>query len=185
MWLSSGVVGAAALPELRIDAIAGGSVLYVRNTSAQPLVTYLIELVDYPGSSFSMWQDEAVAPGVERRLQITNMTVGAVPDYVKVRAALYADGSSAGVPEKVTLLAGRRKAQFEAGRELARRLETGEDVRLWVDSLKPEGKPKYDSAAWVNRAGQYAFVTSFMPKEGPVGISEVLARLRSVLREAQ
>ena len=172
---------AASLPELRIEAAAGGSVLFVRNTSSQTLVTYLIELVDYPGSSFSLWRDEPVAPGEEKRIQITNMTVGAVPDYVKVRAARYADGSTAGVPDKVALLNGRRLAQLEAARELAKKLETGQDLRVWTDSLKPEGKPKYDSPAWVNRAGQYELVTSFIPKQGPAGISEILARVKAAV----
>jgi len=35
--------------------------------------------------------------GGEKRIQVENMTVGAVPDYVKMQAAIYADGSTAGV----------------------------------------------------------------------------------------
>jgi len=157
------------LPELKIDAITAGSVLFVRNPSAQPLVAYVIELVDYPGSSFALWQDEwvnggPIVAGADRRIQITNMTVGAVPDYVKVRAAIYADGSTVGVPERVALLTGRRKAQLEIAMELIKRLEAGEDVVAWAETLKPEGKPKNDSAAWVNRAAQYALVSAFKGK---------------------
>jgi hypothetical protein len=103
---------AAQLPDLRIEPTAGGSIFYVKNSSTQPLTGWLIELVDYPGSSFSLWQDDPavpLAPGAEKRIPVTNMTVGAVPDYVKIQAAVYADGSTAGVPEKVTSLIERRR----------------------------------------------------------------------------
>src|SRR3954466_820834 len=91
----------APLPDLRVEAAPGGSVFYVRNTSSQPLTAFLIELVNYPGSTFSFWQDDVTAtpipPGGEKRIPVSSMTVGAVPDYVKLQAALYADGSSSGI----------------------------------------------------------------------------------------
>jgi len=115
------------LPELRVEPTAGGSIFYVRNGSAQPLTAYLIELVDYPGSSYSLWQDDVtgqpIPPGGEKRITVANMTVGAVPDYVKMRAALYADGSSAGIPEKVAQVVARRRTVLETTRELIDRLE--------------------------------------------------------------
>ena len=37
---------------------------------------------------------EPFPPGREKRIPITNMTVGAVPDHVKLQAAFYADGTS-------------------------------------------------------------------------------------------
>ena len=183
MLLSTVARSQAPLPELRIDAITAGSVLFVRNTSQQPLVAYLIELVDYPGSSYSLWQDEIasgefIAPGVEKRIQITNMTVGAVPDYVKMRAAIYADGSTAGIPEKVALMTGRRRAQLDIARELRKRIEAGDEILNWADSLKPEGKPNYSSAAWVNRTAQYSFVQSFRRKT-PASVADVLAQVRA------
>src|SRR5579872_1856811 len=94
-------VGAAAepLPELRTVATNAGSIFHVRNTGSQPLTAYLIELVKYPGSYFALWQDDLagpLAPGAEKEIHTTNMTVGAVPDYVKLQAAVYADGTSAG-----------------------------------------------------------------------------------------
>src|SRR5258708_6623324 len=102
------------LPELRVEATTGGSIFYVRNIGSQPLTAYLIELVNYPGSSYSLWQDEVgaepILPGGEKRLPVTNMTVGAVPDYVKVQAALYADGTSSGIPEKVAQFIERRRS---------------------------------------------------------------------------
>ena len=114
------------LPELRTEPTAGGSIFSVKNNRPQPLSAYLIELVDYPGSYYSLWQDEAaadpIAPG-EKRIQVTNMTVGAVPDYVKLQAALYAGGASAGVPEKIAQLLARRRVMIETIRQLIGRLE--------------------------------------------------------------
>ncbi|MGA3189973.1 MAG: hypothetical protein ABSF22_22940, partial [Bryobacteraceae bacterium] len=116
---------AAQLPDLRTEPIGGGSVFFVKNTSAQPLTAYLIELVGYPGSSYSLWQDEISAepipPGGEKRIQVTNMTAGAVPDYVKLTAAIFADGSTAGVPEKVTQFIDRRRAVLATTRDLISR----------------------------------------------------------------
>src|SRR5205823_6312458 len=96
------------LPELRVEPTGGGSIFYVRNVASEPLTGFLIELVNYPGSSYSLWVDavggEAIAPGAEKRIPVTNMTVGAVPDYVKMQTAVYADGSSCGIPEKAAQL---------------------------------------------------------------------------------
>ena len=183
LLLSTIAFAEVPLPELKVDAITAGSVLFIRNVSGQPLVAYLIELVDYPGSSYSLWQDELfggepIPPSVQKRIQITNMTVGAVPDYVKMRAAIYADGSSAGLPEKIALMLGRRKAQLTIARELIKRMEVGEDLTRWTDSLKPEGKPKYDSADWVNRAAQHSFVLHFRQKLASEPQAAVLAQVR-------
>lgn len=137
---------AAQLPDLRIEPTAGGSIFYVKKTSAQPLTGWLIELVDYPGSSYSLWQDDLaapLAPGGEKRIPITNMTVGAVPDYVKMQAAVYADGTTAGVPEKVTSLIERRRYILQTTRDLIRRFETTPgaaaltaDLKSWMASLQ-------------------------------------------------
>src|ERR1700687_4235445 len=115
------------LPELRIEPTAGGSIFYVKNVSSQPLTAWLIELVDYPGSSYSLWQDDISEPipaGIEKRIQVANMTVCAVPHYVKIQAAIYADGASSGVPEKVAQFIERRRAILETTRELIHRLES-------------------------------------------------------------
>jgi hypothetical protein len=152
----------APLPTLRIEPAAGGSIFYVRNTYSQPLTGYLIELVDYPGSSFSYWQDvpdaEPVAPGAEIRKSISNMTVGAVPDYVKLQAAIFADGATAGVPGKVTQLVERRRATFAAVRELISRFEKTQskdallaDLKNWSDSLPQLSKVAARSQAGINQ----------------------------------
>jgi hypothetical protein len=155
---------AAQLPELRTEPIGGGSVFFVKNTSSQPLTAYLIELVDYPGSSYSLWQDEItspVAPGVEKRIQITNMTAGAVPDYMKIQAAIYADGSTAGVPEKVTQFIERRKSVLATTRELIARIEKGAtkaDLMQWAESLQPVGKVRPNSQPVINQAAARSLV---------------------------
>jgi hypothetical protein len=191
------VVSAAAqtsLPELRVEAINAGSVLLVRNVSTKPLTAYLIELVDYPGSSYSLWQDETggepVAPGAEKRIQISNMTVGAAPEYVKLRAALFADGSSAGIPEKVTQLIERRRSVLETTRELIRRLEKAreantakpaiaEDLKQWAASFQPRGRPNRNSQAFINQAASLSLIGSTIARLGSNSVDEILAVLRA------
>ena len=127
LLLALPAIAETPLPELRTEPTAGGSIFYIKNNSTEALTSYLIELVDYPGSSYSLWQDETVAepipPQGTQRIQVANMTVGAVPDYVKIRAALYAGGATAGVPEKVAQLLDRRRVTLETIRQLAGRIE--------------------------------------------------------------
>src|SRR5262245_32616551 len=114
---------AAQLPEMRIEPAGEGSYIFLRNVASQPLSAWLIELVGYPGSSFSLWQDELanpIPPGGERRISVASKMVGAVPEYVKVQAALFGVGSYAGAPEKVKILTGHRGAKIETIKELIR-----------------------------------------------------------------
>ena len=171
----SAVAAEVPLPDLRIEPTGGGSIFYIRNNSPQPLTAYLIELVDYPGSSYSLWQDETVAepvpPKGEKRIQVANMTVGAVPDYVKMRAARYADGTTAGVPEKVAQLVDRRRAMLETTRQLIARVEKAQsgstpkadlvaDLKQWADTLQPQGKGNRNSQAAINQAASRGLVTA-------------------------
>ena len=179
------IAAAAQLPELRTEPIGGGSVFFVKNTSSQPLTAYLIELVDYPGSSYSLWQDEItaqpVAPGTEKRIQITNMTAGAVPDYMKIQAAIYADGSTSGVPERVTQFIERRKAVLATTRELIGRIEKGAtkaDLMQWADSLQPVGKVKSNSQPVINQTAARILVLETASKLESHS-SETLAALRA------
>jgi hypothetical protein len=156
---------AAQLPELRTEPIGGGSVFFVKNTSPVPLTGYLIELVDYPGSSYSLWQDEISAapipPGGEKRIQVTNMTAGAVPDYMKLTAAIFADGTTAGAPEKVSQFIQRRRFVLETTRELIRRLEKGAtkaELMPWADSLQPVGKVRPNAQPVINQAAARSLI---------------------------
>src|SRR3984957_1731445 len=118
----------APLPQLRVEPALQSSILFVKDAATQPpLTAFLVELVHYPGSYYQLWDDglltEPVAPGAEKRIPISNMTVGAVPDYVHLTAAVYADGTTAGQPEKVAQLVARRKAMLATARELIGHLE--------------------------------------------------------------
>jgi len=184
---------AQPLPELRVEPTAGGSVFYVKNGSPEPLTAYLIELVDYPGSYYALWQDEVSAPialGAEKRIQIANMTVGAVPDYVKMQAALYADGSSSGIPEKVTQLVERRRFTLQTTRELIGRLEKAQaagtakasviaDLKQWAESMQPQGRPNRNSQATINQAAARSLISDTAAGLDAHSIAETLAGLRA------
>lgn len=157
------VAGAdAPLPALRVEAADAGSVLYVKNNWDRPLAAYLIELVGYPGSSFALFADipvAAIAPGAELKIPIVNMTVGAVPEYVKLTGAIYVDGSLAGAPEKTALMLGRRKFVLQTMRELIQRIQQGSDkaaliasLKQWSDALPPATRPRRGSKEAVNQA---------------------------------
>lgn len=134
------VFGQSELPALRVEANDAGSALIVKNRAAQPVTAFLIELVDYPGSSFVHLEEDlggAIAPGAEKRIQVSNMLPGAVPDYVKLQAAIFADGATAGVAERVMRLIERRRAALRTTRELIARLEKGAtaaELRQWAES---------------------------------------------------
>lgn len=180
---------AAQLPELRIEPTAGGSIFYVKNTSSQPLTAYLIELVNYPGSSFSLWQDvaaEPIAPGVEKRIQVANMTVGAVPDYVKIQAALYADGSSAGVPERVTQFIERRRFLLATTRETIQRIEKAQgkdaaiaDLKQWSGSFQPLGKGSRNSQAAINQQAASGLLSDVVSYLKDHSVAEALSGLKA------
>jgi len=113
----------APLPELRVEPALQSSILFVKDAASQPpLTAFLVELIHYPGSYYQLWEDdllaEPIAPGAEKRIPISNMTVGAVPNYVKLTAAIYADGTSAGEPQKIAQLIERRKALLATTRQL-------------------------------------------------------------------
>jgi hypothetical protein len=139
---ATGLTAQAPLPGLRVEAVDAGSILYVKNRAAQPLTAFLIELVDYPGSSFTYLHDdlaETLAPGVEKRIAVGNMLPGAVPDSVKLEAAIFADGSTSGVPAKVARLLERRRTILETTREAIRRIGAGDraaELRTWAESLR-------------------------------------------------
>ena len=182
------------LPVLRIEPTPGGSIFYIKNNSAQPLTAYLIELVNYPGSSYSLWQEDItaqpVAPGAEQRIPVNNMTVGAVPDYVKLQAALFADGSSSGIPEKVTQLVERRRFLLETTRELLHRLEkTGtpkgdlaRDLKQWADSLQSAGRPNRDSQAFINQSAARGLIAEAIASLDKTSLEDALSHLRAAER---
>ena len=185
-WLVPLIAATAPLPQLRIEPMAGGSIFYVKNVAAVPLTGYLVELVDYPGSQYSLWQDDVldpIAPGAEKRIQVGNMTVGAVPDYVKIQAALYADGSSAGIAEKVRQFTERRKFTLETVRETIGRLGKGGSKDAVIASLKQDAEsplPKggRDAQAAINRAAANKVLADTAARLGSHSIEETMGWLR-------
>ncbi len=127
------------LPTLRIEAIDAGTVLHVRNTAPKALTAFLVEMVDYPGSSFTYWFDElpdGLASSAERPFQVANQLPGAVPDSVKMQAAIFADGSTAGIPAKIAQLIDRRRTLLEATRDLVSRLTSAADKPAALAALR-------------------------------------------------
>jgi len=179
----------APLPALRIEAVSGGSVFYIRNTYSQPATAYLIELVDYPGSSFWMWADiaegETIPAGEEIRKPISNMTVGAVPDYVKVQAAIFADGATAGAAEKVAQLMDRRRAIVSCMRELIRRFEgatskeaLAADLKQWFAGLPAIPRGAGRSLAAINQIAVKDTIARASVRLSTTSMSTVLTELR-------
>lgn len=182
------------LPELRIEPTDGGSMFYVRNPSSQPLTAYLIELVDYPGSSYSFWEDdtggEPIPAGGEKRINVTNMTVGAVPEYVKMRAAVCADGSTSGLPDKVSQLIERRRFTLETTRELIRRIDKAQaaattkpnliaDLKQWSDSVQPAGKVDRTSQAAINQAAARRLISATATRLETQSLDDAMNVLRA------
>ncbi|WP_321476337.1 hypothetical protein [uncultured Paludibaculum sp.] len=181
------------LPELKVEAVDAGSVLRIRNTSSQPVVSYMIELVNYPGSWFAFWQDETTAepikPGEERRIPITNMTVGAAPEYVKMQAAVFADGSTAGT-ERVTVLVERRKQVLTTVKELIARLSKAEtggaagataaaELRKWDESVPGPTRSNRAKQEGILAAAVKGRIGSTVAALDKATVPEVLASLRA------
>ena len=117
------------------------------------------------------------------------MTVGAVPDYVKIRAALYAGGATAGVPEKIAQLLDRRRATLETIRQLAGRIEKAQaggtaksdllaGLKQWADTLQPPGKGNRNSPAAINQAAARGVVVGTAARLDAQSLAETLAVLR-------
>ena len=149
----------------------------------------MIELVDYPGSFFSYFEDDLASaaiplpPGGERRIPLTNMTIGAVPEYVKVRAAIYSDGSSEGVPERVNNVLNRRHHLADTVRKLILHIETG-DLKSWADTLAPPPgvKPaRRMTQDWVNQTASRALLAKTVSDlEKGKARESVLIELRNI-----
>ena len=184
----------AQLPELRIEATVGASVFHIKNVASQPLTAYLVELVGYPGSAFALVQDEItsepVPAGGEKSLKVTDMTVGAAPEYVKVQAALYADGSSGGTPEKVAQLVEHRRFILQTTRELIGRLEKAQsagtpkatlmaDLKQWAGAMQPASRRERSSPAGINQAAARRLIEDTAARLDAKSLDEVLTGLRA------
>lgn len=181
----------APLPEMKVLATDGGSAFEIRNTASQPLTAYLIELVNYPGSFYVLHQDdvtlEPLAAGAARRVPITNMTVGAAPEYVRMQAALYADGSSSGAPEKVTQLVERRRAVLLTTRELIGRLvkagpankaAVATELKTWAGTIPAPTRQNRATQAAFNDTAAKALIAETASLVESAGVEQALEILR-------
>jgi neopullulanase len=101
----------APLPLLRLEVDGDGCRAFVKNAHSVPLTAFWLEQVGYPGTQWSNWSDASanpLAPGAERNFWFKNQSVCASPDYAKVLAAIYQDGTTAGDPNRIErIIAGR------------------------------------------------------------------------------
>jgi hypothetical protein len=176
---SCAIAAQTPLPELRVEPTEAGSVIFVKNVHTQPLTGFSLELVGYPGSSWRYREDllaEPLPPKAERKFPVNNMLVGAAPDYVKVQAALYVDGSSAGTPEKVAQLRDNRKARLETARELIRRLEEAQSSSTSKDKLIAGLKQ------WARGHAFAALIDDTVTRLNEGSIDAALETLRKIVR---
>ena len=121
--------------------------------------------------------------GGERRIPVSSMTVGAVPDYVKLQAALYADGSSSGTAAKVTELIERRRTSLATTRELLRRLEEQSqgpaELRQWADSMPAPTRATRNTPAAINQGVAASLIGDMARAMETRPRAEVLARLHA------
>jgi hypothetical protein len=177
---------------LRVEPIGGGTAFTVKNVAPQPLTAYLIELVGYPGSSYVLIQDDntsPIAPGGEKRLPVGNMIPGAAPNYMKLLAAIYADGTSSGVAEKITQVLQYRRVMLQTTREAIQRLEKAKaastpksaviaELKNWDASI-PEPVHKYRfRPTELNQTDQKALIADTVAKLETQSIDGILAGLR-------
>jgi hypothetical protein len=183
------------LPALRVEPALQSSILFVKDAPTQPpLTAFLVELVRYPGSYYQLWEDdlltEPVAPGAEKKIPISNMTVGAVPDYVHLTAAIYADGATAGLPEKVTQLVERRRAVLATTRDLIARLEKAKsagtsptaaaaDLKQQAEALPALTKSTQNSQPAINQSAAKTLTSETATQLGTHSIDETVSWLRT------
>ena len=159
LFACSALFAETPVPALRVEPAVQSSILFVKDAPTQPALTaFLVELVHYPGSYYQLWEDdlitEPIAPGAEKKIPISNMTVGAVPDYVHLTAAIYADGTTAGLPEKVTQLVERRRAMLAATRELIGKLEKAKAARTSASAAAADLKQQAEALPGLTRSTQ-------------------------------
>jgi hypothetical protein len=183
------------LPALRVEPALQSSILFVKDAPAQPALTaFLVELVHYPGSYYQLWEDdlitEPIAPGAEKKIPISNMTVGAVPDYVHLTAAIYADGTTAGLPEKVTQLVERRRAMLATTKELIGKLEKAKaagtsasaaaaDLKRQAEALPSLTRSTQNSQPAINQSAAKTLTAETAAQLGAHSIDETLSWLRT------
>jgi hypothetical protein len=109
-----------------------------------------------------------------------------------MRAALYADGTSSGIPEKVTQLLERRRFLLETTRGLIGRLEKAQsagtanaaliaDLKQWSESMQPPPKAR-QSQTTINQAAARGVIGQAIGQLNETSLDAALGRLRAAER---
>ncbi|MBI4891711.1 MAG: hypothetical protein HY821_13890, partial [Acidobacteria bacterium] len=113
---------------------------------------------------------------------------GAAPEYVKLQAAIFADGSTAGTPEKVAQLLGLRRTTLETTRDLIARIEKGTasgasaivaELHQAAAAIPEPGKRQRSLPAFVAGAVQRDFIHSTAAALTKSGIDSTLQSLKA------
>jgi hypothetical protein len=123
-------------------------------------------------------------------IEIVNMTVGAVPEYVKMQAAVYADGATAGIAEKAAQIVERRRYVLETTRELIQRLDRAAaantakaalvaDLKQWSEALPPAGRPRRNTQPAINQAAARELIAGTSSRIEAGAVAGVLTWLRA------
>jgi hypothetical protein len=181
--LLTGVVAAIAgipCPEVKAEPVENGSLIRLRHNEAQPLTGFLIEIVDYPGNRFAYMRDElfgsSIAAGHERRIVVNNLMPGTVPDYLKVTAAVYANGTSCGTADKVKLIIDARRENRQLNRAIIGRIKEGLSAGASTENLTT------DLTKWArsNSAVNSAVITHVVEQLKRTSTDKVLSALEKV-----
>ena len=187
--LVGALVGAAALaadatcPQVKSEPLDDGSVMRVVHHEPQPLTAYLIEIVDYPGNRFAHMEDElfrtSIPSGVEKRIVVATLMPGTVPEYLKVTAAIYADGRTCGPPSKLKLILAPRREKLQFTRALIEQIEKSAAGGASTDRLMADLNERRRSIS-AGSSGVVAHITNLL-KNGSSS-DDILGALRLVER---
>jgi hypothetical protein len=174
------VMSAAPCPEVNAEPFKDGSLIRIRHDQPQVLTAFLIEIVDYPGNRFAHLEDElfrdSIPAGKERRLVVSSLMPGTVPDYLKVTAAIYGDGTVCGTLEKVKLILDARRENLQQTREIIGRIQKAQTSQGSTASLTAELRARAQSAS-PSVKGVFSHVADQLDR---VSLHEVLRSLRVV-----
>lgn len=136
------VMATTPCPEVKAEPVDDGSLIRIRHNQPHPLTAFLLEIVDYPGNRFSHMQDDLFRPttaaGEEGRIVVASLMPGTVPDYLKVTAAIYANGDTCGPADKVKLIIDARRQNLQLNRELISSIEKARDARKSAQEIAAE-----------------------------------------------
>jgi hypothetical protein len=199
MFVAVGAFGAdGPMPQLRVEGEASASIFNVKNVYSRPLTGLLIELVDYPSETYTFTRDElgagAIAAGTEKQIKVANPTPGSVPEHVKVTAAIYADGVTAGVQDKVKHILDLRRGRLENTREIIARVEKDQkdgkdkdaiiaDLRQWATTIVPPPPPGMQPITEPAKTVKRNMIALAAGNIGKLGIDAVLATLKKTEAE--